>query len=329
MFIRAVIQWILAGLCLPMSMALALPLEVTALSEEEATATTNASGPLEWRAGFILSSKDPRFGGISSIQITADGKSLWAIGDRGTWMRFSLEHSRGILRNVSLEHIGLLSMLANEQRKDFTVDAESSDFLDHKTLLVGFERINRLLAYKFTNHGIAGFPKLYKGPPGLKTAPRLGGPESLAKLCDGRLFILTEKGEFEGGARIGWLGTEKRWTAFGYRPRKGYHPTGVTVLPDCRLMLTERRFRFAHYSWRIALLNPANLRPDSVITGRRVALFQHPAVTDNFEAIAARRGSNGETLVYVMSDDNFSIFQQTYLLQFALKASDQNPLTRQ
>ncbi len=43
-----------------------------------------------------------------------------------------------------------------------------------------------------------------------------------------------------------------------------------------------------------------------------------PLTIDNFEALATRRGPDGEILIYLMSDDNFSFFQRTLLLMFAL-----------
>jgi hypothetical protein len=40
---------------------------------------------------------------------------------------------------------------------------------------------------------------------------------------------------------------------------------------------------------------------------------------DNMEGIAVRRGPKGETLLYLISDDNFSPLQRTLLLMFELK----------
>jgi hypothetical protein len=39
---------------------------------------------------------------------------------------------------------------------------------------------------------------------------------------------------------------------------------------------------------------------------------------DNMEAIAAHRSAAGETILTLMSDDNFSALQRTLLMQFAL-----------
>ena len=51
---------------------------------------------------------------------------------------------------------------------------------------------------------------------------------------------------------------------------------------------------------------------------RELALFEPPLTLDNFEAVDARRGPGGETLIYLLSDDNFS-FRQRSLLLFELK----------
>ena len=39
---------------------------------------------------------------------------------------------------------------------------------------------------------------------------------------------------------------------------------------------------------------------------------------DNMEAIAAHRAASGETVLTLMSDDNFSPFQRTLIMQFTL-----------
>jgi hypothetical protein len=36
------------------------------------------------------------------------------------------------------------------------------------------------------------------------------------------------------------------------------------------------------------------------------------------EAVAVRKSTNGETLIYVLSDDNYNGLQRTVLLMFAL-----------
>jgi hypothetical protein len=47
-------------------------------------------GPLVWPGGLELRSPDPRFGGISAIDVSPDGTQLLAITDRGQWIRARL-----------------------------------------------------------------------------------------------------------------------------------------------------------------------------------------------------------------------------------------------
>ena len=49
-----------------------------------------------------------------------------------------------------------------------------------------------------------------------------------------------------------------------------------------------------------------------------LAEFQPPLAIDNFEGLAVRE-DGGETLVYLITDDNFSSVQRTLLFLFALQ----------
>jgi hypothetical protein len=43
---------------------------------------------------------------------------------------------------------------------------------------------------------------------------------------------------------------------------------------------------------------------------------------DNMEAIAVHRRASGETVITIMSDDNFSPLQRTLIMQFALPGGE-------
>ena len=49
-----------------------------------------------------------------------------------------------------------------------------------------------------------------------------------------------------------------------------------------------------------------------------IARLSNSLTIDNFEGIAARRNDAGETLIYILSDDNFSLLQRTLLFMFRL-----------
>ena len=85
-------------------------------------------------------------------------------------------------------------------------------------------------------------------------------------------------------------------------------------------MVLERGFRFLlGFRVRIARVPAAQLRQGTVAQGTEVARLDARFTMDNFEGIAARTGPRGETLLYVISDDNFNVFQRTLLMVFALE----------
>jgi len=57
-----------------------------------------------------------------------------------------------------------------------------------------------------------------------------------------------------------------------------------------------------------------------VLDGEVVADVGMNFMIDNMEGLSVRKGADGETLVYVVSDDNFNTpLQQTLLMMFELK----------
>ena len=63
---------------------------------------------------------------------------------------------------------------------------------------------------------------------------------------------------------------------------------------------------------------PESLGPDRRARLDLIATIEQSELLDNFEGLAARPGPNGETLIYLVSDNNFSPLQQTLLLHFEL-----------
>ena len=58
-------------------------------------------GPLEWRGGLELKSTDKRFGGFSSLALSADGEKLLAVSDTGNWFRATSLYKNGRLAGLS------------------------------------------------------------------------------------------------------------------------------------------------------------------------------------------------------------------------------------
>ena len=69
---------------------------------------------------------------------------------------------------------------------------------------------------------------------------------------------------------------------------------------------------------RVAHVRTSDLRRGARIKGEVLAEFLPPLTLDNFEGIACRANEKGETILYLVSDNNFSDKQRTLLMMFAL-----------
>jgi hypothetical protein len=72
-------------------------------------------------------------------------------------------------------------------------------------------------------------------------------------------------------------------------------------------------------SVRFVRLEAQGLKGNVRLQGSTLAILEPPLILDNFEGLACRAGQDGETLIYVLSDNNFSAVQRTLLLHFALR----------
>ena len=69
---------------------------------------------------------------------------------------------------------------------------------------------------------------------------------------------------------------------------------------------------------RIRRIAAGALRRGALIEGEVLLDADDSLNIDNMEAIAAHRGASGETVLTIMSDDNFSALQRTLIMQFTL-----------
>jgi hypothetical protein len=286
-------------------------------------------GKLAWRGGIAVTADHAAVGGWSDLWIAADGGSLRAVSDRGSWLAADLRYDGG----GELTGIGNAALGGLRGRDGAWLrgtpggDAESMAMLPDGSMLVGFERRHRILRYPAGDArrggGLAAVPTAFPVPAGLLNAPGNSGLEAMTVLPDGRLFLLTEGHAVVPGTAAGWIGDlhggTPRWHAFHYALAGSFRPTAAAALPDGDIVLLERTVGLPG-GWRIRVmrLRAASLRPDAVVHAEELARLATPWITENLEGIAARRNAAGETLLWLVSDDNFMFLQRTVLLHFAL-----------
>jgi hypothetical protein len=279
-------------------------------------------GRLEWRGGLHLQSPEPTFGGWSGLYVSADGAALVAVGDEGRVLRAQLQYDdAGRLVGIDQTQIDvLLDLHGVPLNGKVFQDAESLARLPDGSWVVGFERRHRLWRYA-PGVAPASAAEPFDAPKDLYRAPANGGVEALTALPDGRLVIVSE--EFMARERLrGWVRKGHAWQRFTYPAEGLLRPSGMTTLPSGDLLVLERGYSpDAGVTIRLRRVRAHALRKNAALEGDVLVQIQPPLTVDNFEGIAARRGARGETLVYLLSDDNFSANQRTLLLMFALDES--------
>ena len=279
-------------------------------------------GHLEYRGGLHLASDDPRFGGISSIRVLADGQRLVGITDEGFWLTVRPVLRKGLLEGIEDVEMGpLLGPDGKTPEGKDARDAESLALYPDGSFVVGFERQHRLLRYPAGTARPDGVPKPVPSPPGLEKAPLNGGIEALVMLRGGALFALTEYW-LEKDEIVGWTEGPDHWKRLGLRFEGALRPADAAALPDGDVLVLERAYdaRRGIVHVRIRRIPESSIRPGAALSGRLVAEFAPPLVLDNYEGIATARALNGETHVYLVSDDNHDrVGQRTLLLMFALR----------
>ncbi|MEN3974347.1 esterase-like activity of phytase family protein [Emcibacter sp. SYSU 3D8] len=282
-------------------------------------------GRLTWLNGVRLWSKHWLFGGFSSLDISPDGSRLLTASDRGTWWTASLKLKDGIPEAIGANALIDMPDAQGQTLAESDQDSEGMATSATGTVYVSFERHHRIVRYTAPDPAdITSLrrapPETLPSPPDLAHAPNNAGLEALALMADGTLFALTESYQAEPGYNRGWLVRDQNWAPFEYKRTEPYDVTDAKQLPDGDMLVLERRFSMlGGLGARLCVISGATIKPGARLECRTVAELQPPQPIDNMEGLAVRQNEKGETIVYLISDDNFSRLQRTVLLVFRLE----------
>ena len=323
-------------ICLALSL-LALPVCAETLAEKLALRYTPVPlhteepgrkqvGKLIYRGGIHVEpeKRHPRFGEISGLLVSPDGRRLLAVQDFGWWLTAELLHDKkGNLVGIRDAFIAPMLGADGSALTGKDADAEALTLPAGQAfggdVLVSFEAHHRVDRYPFGAHGFAARPQPVSMPEALREAPLNGGLEAITSLQDGRLLGITELHANEEGNLMGWLVKGPQFDSISLGLDGAFSATDLATLPGGDIVVLERLFLpgFAR-SMRIRRIPRAALRPGAVLTGEVLAEMGRRYNIDNMEALAVRVTPAGRVLLYVASDDNRNPRQRTLLLQFEL-----------
>ena len=305
---------------IPMRTVHAEPLHVqtTPIVLDPAAPQRTHFGAMTFLSGFKLRASDKRFGGLSGLAIKPDGSMLYSVSDRGHAISVRLIHDQQgrliALRDWTIE--ALQTPQGNALSGDL-IDAEAIERGPDGSFLVAFERLHRIWRYA----SLTARPHLVATPPDLQQAPSNGGIEAMTILPDGRLLVLTERYKRPGGMLKGWLIEGDHFMSLSYAVTNSFRPTDLAVLQQDVLVLECHYLSIFGASVRIQRISGDSLKAGSSLQGQELLRLQSPLNIDNFEGLAVFESEPFGILLYLISDDNFSPFQRTLLLQFRLDAT--------
>ena len=146
----------------------------------------------------------------------------------------------------------------------------------------------------------------------------------MTALADGTVIMISEEYSRQQETVMGWIGKPDAagrytWSSFSYATVPDYKPTALAVLPDGSFATLERAFDLVRgVRVRVMRFDAAALAPGATVRPEELARLASPYAVDNLEGLAATRGAKGETLLWLISDDNFNPLQRNILMLFEL-----------
>ena len=281
-------------------------------------------GSLEYRSGLILTSRFRGFGGLSGLRLDAKGDRFIAISDKGGWFTGRIVY--GGREMTGLDDVEASPMLGPDgkpitSRGWFDTEALA---LDGSLVYVGIERVNQVLRFDFAKGFTRARGELVPLPPAARKLPYNKGIEALAVVpkglpLAGTLIAISERGLDAQGNILAFLIGGKTPGQFGVHRTDNFDVSDAVLLPSGDLLLLERKF-----SWlggigiRIRRIPIASIAPGAVIDGPSIFGADLGNEVDNMEGIDAHVTPEGDTVLTLVSDDNFSMIQRNLLLQFTL-----------
>ncbi|HEY4343781.1 MAG TPA: esterase-like activity of phytase family protein [Parvibaculum sp.] len=293
------------------------------------------AGDLEWAGTIEVSSDHKQFGGWSSLAISADGSTLLSVSDEAQWFTAQILYDeKGRLSGLGEGTMAPLLGLDGKPIKGKAYgDAEglavAGDPLKGDAY-VSFERHHRIWRYDLGHDGFKAKPVQLVTERGLGKLPWNEGIEALATRLPETggdkqpLLAISENGRDPRGNVRGFLIEGKVPKRFSLKLNDPFRPTDLARLPNGDYLLLERSFSLlAGAGMQLRRIIGADIKPNAVVESHVLLSADRKRNIDNMEGLAVRKDEKGNVWVYVISDDNFSPLQHTYLMMFRLKPDPQ------
>jgi len=276
-------------------------------------------GPVRAVGAWQLKSTNRHFGSYSALVPMGDG-TLMAAADSGNRLRFTPPGRTG--PGPSFEFFADVDF---GEKAAYDIESLTRDPRTGR-IWAGYEHKNQIERYnpQLRPTGVAR-------PAAMHNWRSNAGPESLARLGDGRFIVLAETGPdwfdeetpgllFPGDPVDGQAPLEFRFRAPG-----GFDPCDMAALPDGRVLILLRRIVWGlppRFAGKLMIADPATIRPGELWRAETLADLAAPLPMDNYEGLAIEPMADGGLTLWLISDDNNALYQRTLLLKLLWRPNE-------
>jgi hypothetical protein len=286
-------------------------------------------GALQFRSGLVLTSSYPGFGGLSGLRLDANGERFISFSDKGTWFTGRIVYRGNEMTGLAdVEAAPMLGPDGKPLTARGWYDSESIAIdgaqIENSQIYIGLERVNQVLRFDFSKGFTRSRGEVVPMPPAVKKLPYNKGLEALLFVprdlpLTGTLIAFSERGLDANGNLIAFLVGGPTPGQFSVRRSQKFDISDATLLPSGDILLLERKFSLVEgLNVRIRRVALKSLAPGALVDGPVIFEADLGDEVDNMEGIDSFVTPEGDTVLTMVSDDNFSLIQRTLMLQFTL-----------
>ena len=261
---------------------------------------------------WTLHSDHPLFGGLSAIEMSADGSRFVALSDRGAVIEAQVRRNdAGHVSGVDLQSVEELSGRDGLRGPWAARDSEGVAQAHDGTVFLSFEGDHRVVRYLG-----AGEMDVLPPHPDFADLQENASLEALAVDAEGTLYTIPERsGDLDRPFPI-YRYTNGQWDSDLTLRRDGrFLVVGADFDDLGRLYVLERDFSLLFgFSTRIRRFE---VTPERLIS-ETIVLATRAGTHSNLEGLSVWRDGQGRLVASMVSDDNFSPLLPTQLVEYLL-----------